>query len=193
MSSGESGDDDGETVEATPPRMCVASLSDYNAGRFHGAWLRADVEPEELHEGVQAMHRASPAPGAEEWAIHDFDGFGAVQLSECESLETVASLARGIAEHGPAFAAWAAISDSDVESPDGFEATYRGRWGSADAYADDLLDDLGATEVLEQVLTWLRPYVRLDTAGFARDLQLGGDIHVVDDGDGGVWVFDGHV
>lgn len=37
MSSGEAGVEDGETVEATPPRIYVASLSDYNAGRLHGA------------------------------------------------------------------------------------------------------------------------------------------------------------
>ena len=46
------------------PRIYVASLSDYNAGRLHGTWLDADVEAADLAEGVQAMLASSPEPGA---------------------------------------------------------------------------------------------------------------------------------
>ena len=53
------------------------------------------------------MLACSPEPVAEEWAIHDFKGFGLAYISEYESPETVSRLARGIAEHGLAFAAWA--------------------------------------------------------------------------------------
>ncbi len=178
--------------EPTPARIYVASLSDYNAGRLHGVWLDAHQAVDELHEGVQAMLDTSPEPGAEEWAIHDFQGFGAAELSEYESLETVARLARGIAEHGGAFAAWAALSGLDrlvALDAEAFEEAYRGHWPSATAYAEELLDETGATEALEAVPEWLQPYVSLNVAGFARDLELGGDIRTVE-GDGGVWVFD---
>lgn len=57
-------------------------------------------------------------------------------------------------------------------------------------YAEELLDDLGATEALERGPEWLQPYVQLDVRGFARDLKLGGDVRTVA-GDGGVWVFEG--
>src|SRR5580704_284540 len=64
------------------PRIYVASLSDYNAGRLHGAWISAAQTAEELSESVQEMLNSSPSPGAEEFAIHDFDGFGPLRLNE---------------------------------------------------------------------------------------------------------------
>jgi hypothetical protein len=36
----------------------------------------------------------------------------------------------------------------------------------------------------------LRPYVTIDAAGFAHDLELGGSIVSVEKPEGGVWVFD---
>lgn len=177
---------------SVPPRVYVASLADYNAGRLHGVWLAADQDEEQLQAGVSAMLATSPEPGAEEWAIHDFEGFGPLRLGEYESLATVSTLARGIAEHGPAFAAWASYQDSlSTLLPEGFEQAYRGRWESVEAYAADLLEELGAAELLARIPDWLTPYVRLDSGGFARDLELGGDIVAIK-GEGGVYVFDAH-
>lgn len=175
------------------PRIYVASLADYNAGRLHGAWIDADQEPEELHDAVQAMLAMSREPGAEEWAIHDFDGFGVYRLGEYERLEDVAALAAGIAEHGPAFSAWAAQEASlDPERLERFEDAYLGHFGSVEAYAEDWLDESGANELLNKLPSWLRPYVSLDVAGFARDLELGGDITTVED-ETGVHIFDATV
>ncbi len=181
----------GERLRPEPPSVYVASLSDYNAGRLHGAWLPADQDAEALHEGVRAMLAGSPEPGAEEWAIHDYQGFGAVELSEYESLETVVSLAKGIAEHGPAFGAWAALVGLDrglALDNEAFLDAYQGHWPSVTDYAEDLLEEVGATEVLDGLPAWLQPYLRLDAKGFGRDLALGGDIRTVE-GDGGLWVF----
>src|SRR5436305_12663954 len=88
----------GSEREPERPRVYVASLADYNAGRLHGAWLDGNQEPGELKRQIAAMLARSPEPGAEEWAIHDYDGFGAARLDEYESLETIARLAAGIAE-----------------------------------------------------------------------------------------------
>lgn len=68
------------------PKIYVASLSDYNTGRLHGIWIDADQDIEAIHFEVQAMLGASREPGVEEWAIHDFEDFGAVRLSEFEDL-----------------------------------------------------------------------------------------------------------
>ncbi len=99
---------------------------------------------------------------------------------------------RGIVEHGEAYAAFAAYVNDQPERLKDFAEAYRGHWESATQYADELLDELGATEVLEQVPEWLQPYITLDVESFARDLQIGGDI-LVFEGDGGVWVFYGVV
>lgn len=176
------------------PRIYVASLSDYNAGILHGEWLDATTDAEEMEEEVRSMLASSPSPGAEEWAIHDYEGFGPLCLSEYESLSTVATLAGGIAEHGAAFAHWAAlVGTTDPDALDRFEDAYLGQAESIESYAEELLDDMGVFRQLEDVLPEnLQPYVSFDVAGFARDLELSGDVVTSEAGEG-VYVFSGVV
>jgi antirestriction protein len=177
-----------QMVERPEPRIYVASLSDYNAGRLHGAWINANQEPDEIHQGIQAMLATSPEPLAEEWAIHDYDNFGPIRLSEYESIEHVARLAAGIAEHGEAFALWAGhIGGSEWERLDEFDERYLGEWNSAEDYAANLLEDMGIdlSEIGPEIL-W--PYVEVDLAGFARDLSY--DIDILDGSTGSVHVFE---
>lgn len=174
------------------PRVYVASLADYNAGRLHGEWIELD-DAQDLGERVQAMLRRSPEPVAEEWAIHDYEGFGPLHLDEYESLDTVAMLAAGIREHGPAFAHWVALegtTTSDLLAR--FEDAYLGHWESIEAFAENLFDDFGYQETLDQLIPeHLQPYVRFDAEAFGRDLTLGGDI-ATSEGDGGIYVFNAH-
>src|SRR5436189_4774564 len=65
-----------ERARVETPRIYAATLSDYNAGRLHGAWIDADQDPEELQAEIDAMLAKSAEPVAEEWAIHDYEGFG---------------------------------------------------------------------------------------------------------------------
>ena len=136
------------------------------------------------------MLNASPEPVAEEWAIHDYEGFGPLRLDEYENLRTVAKVARGIAEHGPAYAHWADIVGiHDPGELERFEDCYLGHTEIVEAYAEELLADMGAFELVERVIPeHLQPYVTVDVAGFARDLELSGDI-TTSEGDGGVYVF----
>ena len=185
----QSGQEHGE--EQRPrPSIYVASLSDYNAGRLHGAWIDAGQPAEELQAAISEMLAASPERGAEEWAIHDYEGFGGVRLSEFESIEHVAQLAHGIAEHGPAFAAWAVYVGSegwgDLER---FEDCYLGHYDSLSDYADDLLDGCGVLSAVEEAAGSFEPYVRVDTEAFGSDLVLGGDVIAVDDPKGGIFLF----
>ena len=70
-----------------------------------------------------------------------------------------------------------------------FEDRYRGEWESVEAYAEELLDQFEIDRLLEQVPEWLRPYISIDVAGFARDLELGRDIVSTETPEGGVWVW----
>ena len=161
------------------PRIWVGSLADYNAGRLHGDWFDAAVSDEQLLAEVQAMLDASPEPIAEEYGIFDYDEFGAFKPGEYEDLRTITAVARGIAEHGPAYAHWAAyVGTSDEDNLDRFEETYLGQWNSIEDYAEQLLDDLGInTDALGPEM--LQPYIRLDIEAFARDLSY--ELYVAED------------
>jgi antirestriction protein len=191
--AGNPNDAEAERLRNEGPRIYVASLSDYNAGILHGDWIAADQEPEELQQAVDLMLERSPTGNAEEFAIHDYEGFGHFSPSEYDSLDWISRIGRGIAEQGQAFGAWAERCDHNQDTLDQFEEAYLGQWASVEDYADELLSDLGYVEAVEHAVPEsLQPYVTLDVAGFARDLELSGDITSVQHAEG-VWIFDGRL
>ncbi len=44
------------------PRIYVADLAAYNAGKLRGVWIDATKEPDEIHAEVLAMLAGSPEP-----------------------------------------------------------------------------------------------------------------------------------
>jgi len=171
---------DSTTTET--PRVYVACLASYNAGRLHGEWIDANQDAECIHEAIQKMLAKSPEPMAEEWAIHDYEGFGGLGLSEGEDIERVAELARLISEHGLAFAAYAGHIGEDYATEESFQDAYCGEWDSELAYAEELFDECYAHDIPEN----LRCYI--DYEAFSRDVFMG-DCFSVDNPEGGVWVF----
>lgn len=174
---------------AVRPRVWIASLADYNDGRLHGEWVDAAVEGDELVAAAQAILDSSPEPGAEEWAIFDYDNFGAYRVGEYEDLRHVAEVARGIAENGEAFAAYAELSGArgdDLET--GYVDAFVGYWQSKDAFLDELLADFGINDALAMGMPgWLLPHVSINREGLLRDLLV--DFHVEDVSDGGIYLF----
>lgn len=174
----------GEDQPELGPRIYVASLTDYNAGRLHGVWLSAGEGVEVMQEQIDAMLAASPtaqdsgAP-AEEWRIDDVDGWGAhIDIGGFESLETIARLAVGLEAHGEAFGAWVDIVGSDDdEALAAFEGHYIGEFGSLTEFGEQQVDDLGFdVSELPGVPEGLRPYVHIDVAAWVRDMELEGAI-----------------
>jgi antirestriction protein len=168
------------------PRIYVACLAAYNNGGLHGKWIAADQTPEEILEEIQGMLASSAEPGSEEWSIHDYDGFGLLQLGEAESLARISAIASGITAYGPAFGAWLAYDSSH----DAFEArvftdAYRGEWDSLRAYTEAHAESTGLYEVAEKAGS---PYIRVDLDALQRDLEM--DVYAVTSGRGTVYVFD---
>lgn len=162
------------------PRIYAASLADYNNGNLHGRWIDANQDPDDLHVAIADMLSTSKIPGAEEWAIHDYEGFGSFRLSEYESIETVARIARGIADHGTVFAHWVDhVGTTDTDSLDHFDEHYLGTWDSLSDYAEQLLDDLGV-DLDHLVPGWLSPYVTIDYEQLGHDMAA--DLYVSEDG-----------
>lgn len=185
-----------EQQRIAPPRIWVASLSDYNNGHLHGRWIDAAREPEELQADIDAMLAASPwaartGEPAEEWGIFDHDNFGPLRIGEYENISHVSAVARGIAEHGLAFAAWADVIQ-DEEQLAGFDEAYLGHYDDLHTYLEQLLNDLGYDRILDEALpASIRPYVKIDITATVHDLILGGDLHAIPAPDGGVWIFHG--
>ena len=82
------------------PRIYVACLAAYNNGYLHGAWIDADQGADEIRDEIAAMLARSPIKGAEEYAIHDYEGFEGVSIKEYAGIDTVARMGAFIAEHG---------------------------------------------------------------------------------------------
>jgi len=182
-----------EEAPAPSPAIYVASLADYNNGVLHGAWIDAAREPADIQADIDAMLAESREPGAEEFAIFDYDQFGQCRIHENDPIDLVARIARGIQEHGYAFAAWAEVNEGAPERFDDFTEAYLGYYDSVQDYAEQLVDDLGYTAELAKLPESLRRYVRFDTEALAEDMEQGGDIYAVGSPDGGVWIFQGNV
>ena len=181
-----------EAGQQPSPAIYVASLADYNNGVLHGAWIDAAREPSDIQADIDAMLAESREPGAEEFAIHDYDQFGHCRIHENDPIDLVARIARGIKEHGYAFAAWAEVNEGTPERFDDFTEAYLGHYDSVQDYAEQLVDDLGYTAELAKLPESLQRYLRFDTEALAQDMEQGGDIYPVGSPDGGVWIFNGN-
>lgn len=172
---------------ANKPRIYVASLSDYNAGRLLGRWIDADQAAEAIHAEIHAMLAESREYPAEEWAIHDYEGFGEWKPREYESIGTVATVAAHIAEHGEVFAALLNHFGGDLE-----DATQRigdgahGRWRSLREFAEEFIGDIYAHEI-NRLPEFIRYAIDYDQIG--RDMEMGGDIFTLTVG-GDLYIFD---
>lgn len=188
----------GEQESQPAPRIYVRSLVDYNEGHDIGDWIDASQDLEDIHADLQrilarSLHAHWTGEPSEEWAIHDYDGFGSVQLHEYESLDVVCALGKGIAEHGLAFAAWAEIEDNkDIHTLERFRDAYIGEFESRQAYAEHMVGELDGDKALEALPEWLRDIVRIDYEAMVNEMETSGSVRFADH-PGGVWVFDGRV
>lgn len=157
-----------EPIRAERPRIYVACLAAYNNGTLHGCWIDA-TSPDEIMNEVHAMLAASPIPDAEEWAIHDYEGFNGVILSEYAAFGRVCELAGFIEEHGELGGkVLSHFGDDLVDARAAFEE-YAGEHRSAADFAEQLHEDVGT-----EIPASFRYYI--DWEALARDMELNGEI-----------------
>lgn len=171
-------------TEKTECRIYVACLAAYNAGRLHGRWIDAAQEGDAIETEVREMLAASPQPGAEEWAIHDYEGFGELRLSEFESFERIHALAVFIEEHEELGCAVLAHFSGDLEEAEAAFENYAGCYHSLADHAEELIE---ATTTIPDAL---RHYVDYDA--MARDMELNGDLFTIETAHDEVHVFWSH-
>ena len=163
------------------PRIFVACLAAYNAGRLHGAWI--DVEDEEtVGDAITAMLNASPVAGAEEFAIHDHDGFGGVTIGEYEDIGRVVEIASFLRERGQLGALVLDHLGGNIdEASEALDDGYRGAFECLADYFQEL------TEETVMIPEPLRLYI--DYEAMARDAVLSGEVFTLRTAHGKVHVF----
>ena len=186
-------------------RIYVACLASYNNGRLHGAWIDCEgKDAEELRIDVATMLRTSPypnvmvpdpdsaidgpgeqsmVPSAEEWAIHDSEGFGRM-VGESTSLDDVAMITEALSGNQALAFRWL-IEDRGMTVSEAAERAdevdiWQNDRGQSDErmladYAEEFTDETGG---LEGCPEHFRNYIDFEMMG--RDLRLSGDVDLTE-------------
>lgn len=143
----------------TTPKIYVADLAAYNAGILHGAWY--DLEDytgdlDSLGGAVQGMlalgtrkYGRETLSVHEEYAIHDYEGFGCIPIGEYDSLESVLAHADRLQGEPEKYEAWiSADRDPEAFDPDRVNGPYE----SKSDYVDNYLEGVYGSMDLEEVM-----------------------------------------
>jgi antirestriction protein len=164
-------------------RIYVACLASYNNGELHGQWIDAAQGQDGIWEDVKAMLAASPTDNAEEWVIHDYDGFEGASISEYEGFESVAEKAEFIEEHqglgGKLLEYYSTIEDARNAIDD----HYYGLYESVSEFAQQLTEE---TTTIPENLSFYIDYEKM-----GRELEIN-DIFTIETAHNEVHVFWSH-
>jgi len=147
-----------------PIRIYVACLAAYNNGHLHGNV----IDEASIWEAVQAMLFASPIDEAEEWSIHDYEGFEGAQVGEYFSFESVVKIADYVRERGELGAQVLNYYGGNIEDAKARFDEYAGEYDSLADYAEELTEQTGET-----IPQRLAPYI--DYKAMAHDYEQSGD------------------
>ena len=150
------------------PKIYIACLASYNNGLLYGKWIDANQDTSVLEEEISEVLAGSPMADAEEWAIHDYDDFDDLRLSEYESLETISQVAENIVERGELFIEAYKYTNSIDETIEMLNDRFIGYYDSVIDYAEEITD-------ISTVPQHLQYYI--DFESLARDIELSGEIH----------------
>jgi len=166
-------------------RIYVADLAAYNNGKLHGVWINACDDKDDIQDQINKMLKQSPEGFAEEYAIHDYEGFGAYGLGEYEGIDTVHDIACFIEEHpelaGELLSHFGGHLDDAKKA---VEENYCGCYQSLADYAEELTEQ--STEIPENLAFYI------DYERMGRDMDLGGDVYTIETSFDEVHIFWSH-
>lgn len=165
-------------------RIYVADLAAYNNGILHGVWIDATDGLDSIWEQIHGMLKQSPIPGAEEYAIPDYECIGSYQVSEYEGIAELQAIAEFIDEY-PGVGAKLLNYYSDLdEAKEAMEERYTGCYTSLADYAQELTED---TQEIPEHLAF---YIDYESMG--RDMELSGDVFTIKTAHDEVHIFWSH-
>ena len=154
-------------------RIYVACLAAYNNGKLLGAWIHATQDIDDIQEQVNQMLDESPEEDAEEYAIHDYEGYDGYGLGEYEGICSAHEIACFIEEY-PALGGelLSHFGGSLEDAKKAAEENYSGCYKSLADYAEELTDN---TADIPEILAYYIDYERM-----GRDMELSGDIYTIE-------------
>jgi antirestriction protein len=127
-------------------------------------------------DAINIEHNGPAYPSAEEFAIHDHEGFEGL-LGEYSPVSEVVQVAEALAEHGDIYAGLRKDGRDHDEAISMIEEHYQGEYDSLEDWAESFLDDTGAFADAPEMLKTYFDYER-----YARDAELSGDILTIEVG-----------
>jgi antirestriction protein len=147
-------------------RIYMACLAAYNNSILHGRWIDATIGEDAIWVEIREMLASSPIEDAEEHALHDYEGFGGLRLSEYAGVSGIVEQARFIEAHGKLGALVAEHFGGDIdEAKDALDDAYAGQYNSVADYARELTEHSG-TEIPDS----LKYYIDYEAMG--RDMAI---------------------
>ncbi|KZE34497.1 antirestriction protein ArdA [Chelatococcus daeguensis] len=142
------------SVADNNPRIYVACLAAYNNGYLHGAWIDADQD-------------------ADEYAIHDYEGFEGVTIEEYASIDSVARMGAFIAERGALGAGLLEQFVGDIDQAESaLQDCYHGQFASLADYMEELIaESITIPEALRYYVDW---------DAMARDAEMSGEFFMIE-------------
>ena len=154
-------------------RIYVADLAAYNNGKLHGIWIDVTQEIDDIQEQINELLANSPEDDAEEYAIHDYEGFVGYSVSEYECIERAYDVACFIEEHGEiAGELLSHFGDSIDDAQKAIEENYCGCYASLADYAEELIEE--TTQIPKHLVFYI------DYEKMGRDMELGGDVYTIE-------------
>ncbi len=154
------------------PRIYVACLAAYNSGYLHGKWISANQDESQIHKEISQMLEQSPISNAEEWAIHDYEGFEGVELFEYSSIESVVAFAEFINEHGQLGGELLNHFSNNIDDANKALENHAGEYKSLADFAQELTEQ--STKIPQNLAYYI------DYEAMAKDMQMSGDVFTIE-------------
>lgn len=164
-------------IDEDRAQIYIACLSAYNNGFLHGAWIDASEGLDHVQERIKEILASSPVASeeeCEEWAIHDYQGFGNYKVDEWHDLEELCEIAEFLREqkHFPSDVVSWLIDDYGIEgAKTRMEEEYIGEFNDDSDLAYHLAHETGLLEGVSDTIS-----MYFDYAAYGRDLDTSGDV-----------------
>ena len=178
-----------EPQQPVRPEIWIGSAADFAGDQSYGDWVDPAQLPADLFADIRKIVDRTPDRAQASWGVHDLRGFGSWQPSEQDALPAYVLVARGIREHGLAFAALAKLvgADSPAVDPARFRLSFVGEYASVPDFVRQFAAETGLHDYFNRLPVAVRPFFKIDYAAIWHEARK--ELDVVQH-ERGFWVFD---